>query len=217
MPKTNIDYSKTIIYKIVCNDINVVDLYVGFTSDFTRRKANHKNSCINQLKSSYNTKIYKTIRDNGNWINWTMVEIEKYPCNDSNEAHARERHWYETLKASLNSNKPIRYHEEFINYHKDYQKEYYENNKDELIKYQKEYYENNKDELIKYQKEYYENNKEYQKKYYENNKDELIKYHKEYYKNNKDELIKYQKEYYKNNKDELIKYQKEYQKNIKLH
>ena len=38
MPKENIDYSKTIIYKIVCKDINIKDCYVGSTTNFTNRK-----------------------------------------------------------------------------------------------------------------------------------------------------------------------------------
>ena len=37
------------------------------------------------------------IRKNGGWENWCMIEIEKYPCNDKNEAKARERYWLETL------------------------------------------------------------------------------------------------------------------------
>lgn len=35
MPRTAIDYLKTIIYKIVCNDLNVKDVYVGGTSNFS--------------------------------------------------------------------------------------------------------------------------------------------------------------------------------------
>ena len=38
MPKKNIDYSKTIIYKIVCNDLNIIDVYVGQTTNFTKKK-----------------------------------------------------------------------------------------------------------------------------------------------------------------------------------
>ena len=30
-----------------------------------------------------------------------MIEIEKFPCKDGNEARARERYWYEELKATL--------------------------------------------------------------------------------------------------------------------
>ena len=47
MPKTNIIYNNTIIYKIVCNDLNIKDLYVGHTTDFTKRKYKHRLNCIN--------------------------------------------------------------------------------------------------------------------------------------------------------------------------
>ena len=47
MPKKDIDYSKTIIYKIVCNDLNITDVYVGHTTNFIKRKARHKYDCNN--------------------------------------------------------------------------------------------------------------------------------------------------------------------------
>ena len=39
MPRKAIDYSRTIIYKIVCNDLNVEECYVGSTTDFSKRKS----------------------------------------------------------------------------------------------------------------------------------------------------------------------------------
>jgi predicted GIY-YIG superfamily endonuclease len=47
MPKTQIDYSKTIMYKIVPKDLNNNYIYVGSTTDFTKRKYTHKASCFN--------------------------------------------------------------------------------------------------------------------------------------------------------------------------
>ena len=47
MPKNEIDYSNTIIYKIVCKDEKISDLYVGHTTNFVKRKCLHKNSCNN--------------------------------------------------------------------------------------------------------------------------------------------------------------------------
>ena len=32
-----------------------------------------------------------------------MIEIEKYPCNDKNEASKQERYYYEKLNAKLNT------------------------------------------------------------------------------------------------------------------
>ena len=35
------EYANTIIYKIVCNDLNITDCYVGNTTKFTNRKSPH--------------------------------------------------------------------------------------------------------------------------------------------------------------------------------
>ena len=45
--------------------------------------------------------------------NWEMVEIEKYNCNDGNEARARERYWFEELQAKLNMTYPQRNMQEY--------------------------------------------------------------------------------------------------------
>ncbi len=108
MPKVAIDYSKCVIYKIVCNDLEVKSLYIGHTTDFRKRRNRHKYSCSCESLPAYNFKVYEMIRNHGGWENWSMIEIEKYSCNDSNEAIARERHWYETLKANLNTDYPGR-------------------------------------------------------------------------------------------------------------
>jgi hypothetical protein len=91
MPRLNVDYSKTVIYKIVCNDLNIIGCYVGHSTDFVRRKSAHKNNCNNENMKCYDFKVYSTIRQNGGWDNYSMIEIEKYPCKDTNEATAKER------------------------------------------------------------------------------------------------------------------------------
>ena len=42
MPKTSFEYSKNIIYKICCKDITIKDIYVGQTTNITKRRYNHK-------------------------------------------------------------------------------------------------------------------------------------------------------------------------------
>jgi len=116
MPRTAIDYSKNVIYKIICNDLTIEDLYVGSTTQFTLRKNKHKSLCNGGAKSS-EVKVYKKIRDCGGWDNWSMVQIEEYPCSNGNEARARERYWYEQLNAKLNVQKPTLTEEEIENYH----------------------------------------------------------------------------------------------------
>jgi hypothetical protein len=147
MPKKNIDYSNTIIYKIVCNDLIITDVYVGHTTNFIKRKALHKSDCNNINRKAYNLKIYNIIRNNGGFENWSMIEIEKYPCNDINEATARERYYYELLNAKLNSNCPGRNKKEYQEINKDKIKDYYENNKDNIQKNSKNYYEKNKNNI----------------------------------------------------------------------
>jgi hypothetical protein len=101
------EYSNTIIYKIVCNDLTITDCYVGHTTNFTKRKHQHKENCNMTTSKHYNYKIYTTIRSIGGWINWSIIEIEKFPCLDANEARARERHWYELNNSTLNSRQPL--------------------------------------------------------------------------------------------------------------
>lgn len=103
MPKTVIDYSNTIIYKIVCKDPLVTDLYVGHTTNFVKRKYQHKISC----NSGNNLKIYKTIRENGGWDNWDMVEVATYNCANATEARMKEQEHLNILNASLNVSKPF--------------------------------------------------------------------------------------------------------------
>jgi hypothetical protein len=107
MPRTAINYENTIIYKIVCKDLNIEDAYVGHATDYIKRKSTHKCSCNNDKCKNHNLKIYLKIRENGGWDNWEMIEIEKYPCHDKNEACARERYWYEELNSRLNTRIPI--------------------------------------------------------------------------------------------------------------
>ena len=145
MPKNNINYSNTIIYKIVCNDLNVKELYIGSTTDFYNRKSNHKYKCNSENDKNYNLNIYNCIRVNGGWDNWSMIEIEKFPCKDSMEARSRESYWCEQLNATLNSNKPYLTNNEI----KAYQSEYKLNNKDKIL----EYYQNNKNKIAEYYKQ----------------------------------------------------------------
>ena len=123
MPKLPIDYSQTIMYKIVCNDLSITDCYVGHTTNFIKRKNQHKYRCNKETDLGHNFKVYSVIRNNGDWNNWCMIEIEKFNCNDVNEAKARERFWIETLKSNLNLCIPNKPRTEWVLENKDYIKE----------------------------------------------------------------------------------------------
>jgi hypothetical protein len=104
MPKTDIDYSNTIIYKISCKDIANTDVYVGHTTNFVQRKHTHKQNCINPKSINYTLKLYEVIRENGGWSNWNMEIINFFECKDHYEARQKEQEYFILLNATLNSN-----------------------------------------------------------------------------------------------------------------
>jgi hypothetical protein len=109
MPKLVIDYSNTIIYKIFCNDPNVKHLYVGHTTNFVQRKHAHKQNCTNSNSICYDFKVYKMIRSNGGWDNWTMEIVNFFKCKDNYEARKKEQEYFVLLNATLNSSEPLPY------------------------------------------------------------------------------------------------------------
>jgi len=187
MPKTAINYSKSCIYKIVCNDINITECYVGSTTKFSTRKNQHKTNCNNENGTKYNVYVYQFIRDHGGWDNWDMLEIEKYECNDNNELKARERYWIEELKAVLNQRIPTRTKDE-----------YYNDNKEQIDNYKKQWVDENKDRLKEYRKQRRINNKE---KDNENNRQRYLL--------NKDIILQRNCQRYQDKKEEILQKQKE--------
>jgi hypothetical protein len=101
MPKSEIDYSNTIIYKLVCKDNTINDVYVGHTTNFIKRKYHHK-ACYQNL--SKKLKIYDIIRANGGWNNWDMVLVSSYNCKNAKEARTKEQYHYEYIKLQTKYN-----------------------------------------------------------------------------------------------------------------
>ena len=181
MPRLAKDYQKGLIYKLCCNDITIKDIYIGSTTDFTRRKCCHKQRCNNPNSKEYNFKVYQFIRENNGWDNWNMVLVEKYPCENSLELVKRERYFQETLESKLNSRLSQRT-----------QKEWRRDNR-EKIKEKKKVYRENNDEKIKKQKKVYsienvDKIKEYKKVYYIENVDKIKELQKVYRENNAEKI-----------------------------
>ena len=178
MPKTSIDYSKTIIYKIEhIEDDNL--LYVGHTTCWDKRKCSHKSKCNNECGTHYNLKLYKMIRGNGGWNMFRMIEVEKFPCVDKREAERRENEVMKNLKANMNTNKSYLSKEEL----EGIQREYKKINRFELNEKQKAYTIKNKDKIKagknKYREENIDKIKEYEKTYREKNKEKIQQKKKE--------------------------------------
>jgi hypothetical protein len=103
-------YSDAVIYKIHSLDPAITDFYVGSSTNMTKRRYEHKKRSLQTSDSSaergHNALLYKHIRANGGWEGWDMVLVEHYPCDNRTALEIRERHWIETLGATLNKNKP---------------------------------------------------------------------------------------------------------------
>ena len=147
-----VNYKKSIIYKLCCKDVNIKEIYVGSTCNQLRKRKNkHKSDCNNENSNIYNSYVYKFIRQNSGFENWSMIIIENYPCENKRELEKRERYFMEVLNSTLNSYKPFTTEEE----KKEQVKQRYENNKTEI----KDYQDKNKDKIKEQQKEYNEKHK----------------------------------------------------------
>jgi len=165
MPKKPIDYSTCCIYKLEHIE-NESLIYVGHTTNFKQRKAQHKNICNNETNKKFNLKLYTMMRENGGFEMFKMIEVEKYPCNDRREAEKKENELMKEMKASMNMinsfvtrEERLEKKKEYRNINKEQQKEYRENNKEKIKETKKKYREKNKEKLAKRDKEYYKNNK----------------------------------------------------------
>jgi len=174
-----VDYSKGLIYKLCCKDPNIIDIYIGSTTNMKNRKNQHKFRCNNPTDKNYNLKVYKFIRENGGWDNWTMVLVEYVNATSKQELEKEERVVIELLKPTLNYVIPTRT-----------KKEWTEDNKKKIVEQQKTYREVNKIEIT-------ENNK----KYYEENREKILENQKIYREKNKIEINKKQKKNYEQNKE----------------
>ena len=97
-----VNYSNSIIYKLCCLDSSITDIYIGSTTNKTRRKNHHKTCCNNVNNKDYNIYVYQFIRENGGFDNWDFVEIERVNAIDKSDLHKRERFYIESLKSTLN-------------------------------------------------------------------------------------------------------------------
>jgi len=201
MPKKPTDYSRCVMYQIKCNDPDVDHVYVGHTTDFTKRKSQHKTG-----SKSSDRKLYRTIRENGGWDNFKMLQVETFPCNNKREAEAREDQLMTALRANMNQNRAFMTREQICERDKQQQKKYCEANKEHIAERRKQHYEANKERI----KQYHEANKERiaerHKQHYEANKEQLAERRKQHYQANKERIAEQKKQYREANKERIKQY-----------
>lgn len=93
--------------------------------------------------------------------------------------------------------------------------EYRRKNEDKMRSYKKDWYENNKEHVLKKRKKYYNENKDKISQYEKDNHETISKRHKRWLENNKERVRKTSKAYYEKNKDEIIEYSLQYKKENK--
>jgi hypothetical protein len=176
MPKLPMNYNNAVIYKIVCNDLTITDCYVGSTTNFTKRKCQHKCNCKIQPQ-----KVYEFIRQNGDWDNWSMILVEEFSTTSKLLLEQRERYWIETLNATLNKYVPSRTG-----------KEYYQDHKEDISEQKNQYRQDHKEERSEHQKQYYQDHKE-----------EITERQKQFYQEHKEHILEHQKQYQQDHKKEI--------------
>jgi len=185
------------MYKIICKDLLIIDCYVGHTTNIYSRKIEHKYACNNETSKSYGSKLYQFIRDNGGFDNWSLIQIEEYPCENRKQALCRENYWCFELKSTLNEIMPILDIENRIknkkiksdeNKLKTIQKR--QQQKEERIKY----LEDNKEQILQHQKEV---RKEYELK----NREKINSRMREYNKKNSEIVAETQRKSYLKRKE----------------
>ena len=201
-----VNYNNGKVYKIepLCEH-DEGDIYIGSTTKkyLSQRMDNHRNDYkrwklgLCPLTTSY------VLFDKYNVENCVIVLLDNVVANSKDELLAKEREYIKANKC-VNRKIPLRL-----------QKEYYDDNRDELLLKSKVYRSENLESLTMYQKDYYEKNKEsirqqQQLKYLEMDKDRAKAQRKQFYENNKVKILLHQKEIDEINKEKRHLRQKDY-------
>jgi len=177
------NYSRGKIYKIVCRKTGLQ--YIGSTTEPTlaRRMAGHVRNFKRWKKGKFAfTSSFSVMEENDYYIE--LVEL--VPCSSNDELKVRERFHIQNNDC-VNKIVPLRTN-----------KEYYEDNKEQILEKAKEYFQVNKEQILEKHKEYHYTHKEH-----------LLEKMKEYRNEHKEEIAENKKEWYKANKEQLAEKAKE--------
>ena len=155
-----------IIYKLFCYDSEVLACYVGSTKNIKTRLKDHRSNTNCKSRKEHNSILYETIRQSGGWDNWSYQVLATMRVNNYHELHKFEALYIKSTKNTLNINIPTRT-----------RKQYYEDEKKNILAYKKSYHQNNRVKILAKRRATYEENKEQhrikQKAYYTLNKEKI--------------------------------------------
>lgn len=97
------------IYKIVDKN-NIEEFYIGSTNKLSSRKSHHKKNVHNKVSKKYWCKLYRYIREHGDWESFEVIVLETGKCEDTltiEQSKAfikqKEQEYIDKLKPTLNT------------------------------------------------------------------------------------------------------------------
>ena len=137
-------YKNAKIYRIVCNKTGLT--YYGSTcKKLCQRIAQHRTDYKRYLDGKFPYITSFEIIKNGDY---DIILVEECPCENKEQLKARERYHMDNNDC-VNKNIPNRT-----------KLEYYQDNKEAILKQQSEYYQDNREAKLNQKKGYYQANKE---------------------------------------------------------
>ena len=156
------DYQLGKIYKIVDNTNS--NVYIGSTCSPTlkQRLSGHISDYKRYLKGKCNyVTSFDIIKNN----DYEILLEESFPCDYKDELLARERYWCKKIKC-VNKNKPGLINElGQVEYNKQYNKQYYVENQEQINEKNKQYYVEHQDHLKEKVKQYQKDHREQIRRY----------------------------------------------------
>ena len=108
--------------------INVQEqLYIGHTTNFKKRKADHRCNTYNENSPKYNFRIYQAIRENHG--EFGMIQLYKIPEEQISNTLKIEQSYIDFHNAELNSMRAYQSREDRLAYLRDYGHQYSKQNK----------------------------------------------------------------------------------------
>ena len=201
MPKiaTNWETTEVSFYKFVCKNPDILYSYVGHTTSFRHRKAEHKSNCTKLDNRHYNLPVYVFMREQGGWENWDMVQIHSQICKDVLHARQIENELIEQQQFKLNAKRAYISEEQRKERDAKWADKYYDTNRAEILVKVANYREKNRDVINAKQNKHYETHcveiLEHRSTYYENNRAKILERTAKYREANRDSINAHAREY----------------------
>jgi hypothetical protein len=195
------NFNKGKIYRIQCNDDR---FYIGSTTQILSQRLHHHK----QLSKTDNTIFYQHMRKLG-WENATIVLIENYPCDTSQELHQQEdihiaQHIDNPL--CLNQNRAFLSDERRQEEMKEYTEEHRQDANERAKQYRMDHYEDVKKKEETYRQTHRKELLEKQRIYAAEHKESIGEYRKKYLQDHKEHVAMQTKVYREAHKDEINAY-----------